>query len=117
MEEKQIEQSLRLEKLIKALNLNQSSFAESLGMTQPNISKIVSGKNQVSVEVLNRIARVYRQVNLHWLLTGVGEMVFEKNTQTEELLVDTVAKENGTLEERVEQLEEMMRNLVKDFGK
>ncbi len=117
MEENQIEQSLRLQKLIKALNLNQSSFAESLGMTQPNISKIIGGKNQVSVEVLNRIARVYRQVNLHWLLTGSGEMFFEKTPQAEELPAHTFAKEKGTLEERVERLEEAVKGLVKDFGK
>ncbi len=116
MEENQIEQSLRLQKLIKALNLNQSSFAESLGVTQPNISKIISGKNQVSVEVLNRIARVYRQVNLHWLLTGDGEMFFEKSSQADEG-PPNIVEGKGTLAERLERLEEIARELVKDFGK
>ena len=82
MEHSQIEQSIRLRTLIKALNLNQSTFAKSLGMTQPNINRMVNRDGKISVEVLHRIAETYTQVNLHWLLTGNGDMYLgEKNLQ------------------------------------
>ena len=114
MEQQQIEQIQRLKELIKALNINQSDFAKRLGMAQPNISRVLSGKNQVSIEVVNRISNVYAQVNLHWLLTGEGEMLFEKGVPTDELPNTSVTK--GTLEERMERLEEIVKKLVKDFG-
>jgi len=69
-----MDQGSRLEKLIKALNFNQKSFAQSLGMTQPNISKMINRANNLSVEVLNKITNVHKNVNVHWLLTGEGEM-------------------------------------------
>lgn len=124
MEQNQIDQSIRLKKLIKVLNLNQSSFAKSLGLTQPNISRMVSGSSNISVEVLNRIKDRYRQVNLHWLLAGEGEMFFdEKNQplpQMKEAPGDTAVKGKGRLEEleeRLTQLEEVVRGLVKEIEK
>ena len=118
MEQNQIDQSIRLKKLIKALNLNQSSFARSLGMTQPNISRMVAGSSNISVEVLNRIKDRYRQVNLHWLLAGEGEMFFEETPppllKASELPGDAVVKGKGRLEEleeRLERLEEVVRRL------
>ena len=80
MEQIQIEQGIRLQQLMKALNLKQTGFARSLGMTQPNISRMVTGESKISVEVINRIIDTYKNVNLHWLLTGVGEMFLEELT-------------------------------------
>lgn len=115
MEQNQIDRSIRLKKLIKALNLNQISFAKSLEMTQPNISRMVSGGNNISVEVLNRIMDRYKHVNLHWLLTGVGRMFLEEDPNTrqvedshEPIIVKGRLEE---LEERMERLEEIVRNL------
>ena len=116
MEQQQIDQSLRLKKLIKALNVNQSELAKTLGMAQPNISRILNGGAQVSIELVNKISNVYKQVNLHWLLTGDGEMLFEKNPQVDELLPNII-EGKGTLEERMERLEDVVRGLVKSFEK
>ena len=115
MDETQIDQSLRLKKLIKELNLNQSSFAKSLGMTQPNISRMVNGESKLSMEVLNGITKAHRQVNLHWLLTGDGEMFFEKSSPAEEPSAGIIIK--GTLEERVERLEDELKWLKDVFSR
>lgn len=115
MEQRRIEQGIRLKKLMKALNLNQSSFAKSLGMTQPNINRMVSGGNNISVEALNRITDTYKNVNLHWLLTGDGAMFLEelqeKNAQVNEDSIPYNRKER--LEERVKELEERVKRLEK----
>ena len=115
MEPYQIDQTIRLQKLIKALNVNQSAFAKSIGMAQPNISKIISGKGQVSTEVLNRISNVYEQINLHWLMTGKGEMFLGE----EEKKIPEVNEPEGVydkgkseLEERVEWLEETLKKVM-----
>ena len=113
MEQKRIDQSIRLKHLIKALNLNQPSFAKSLAMTQPNISRMISGRSSISVEVLNRITDRYKQVNLHWLLTGEGAMFLGAEPEIKE---DTIPpKSKGRLEEleeRVERVEEVLKKVV-----
>jgi transcriptional regulator with XRE-family HTH domain len=114
MEQNQIEQNIRLRKLLKVLKINQSDFGKSLGMTQSNISRMTSGGNKVSVEVLNRMADKYQQVNLHWLLTGVGEMflntVENMSPQVDKELVDGKEKLEE-LKEIVSRLEEAVREL------
>jgi len=121
MEQNQIEQGIRLKKLIKALNLKQTTFAISLGMTQPNISRMVSGENKISAEALNRIIQTYKRTNLHWLLTGDGEMFIDvpigKSPEINEPIERNMVKGKGRLEEleeRVERLEEAMRRLMGD---
>ena len=124
MEQIQIEQGIRLQQLIKALNLKQASFAQSLGMTQPNISRMVSGESRISVEVLNRIIDTYKHINLHWLLTGQGAMFMEappeKSREVQEPSAAYMAKGKGwleELEERVERLEEAVRRLKAESKK
>lgn len=107
---------VRLEKLIKALGLNQTSFAKSLGMTQPNINRMVSGNSSISVVILNRIAKKIEQVNLHGLLTGVGEMLLD-DMQTKR---PQVHEEPVKWKERLEQMEarlEELNGLIRQFFK
>lgn len=118
MDQLQMEQGIRLQQLMKALNLKQTGFAKSLGMTQPNISRMVTGESKISVEVLNRIIDTYKNVNMHWLLTGEGAMFLagpeEKSAQVNESSGRYTAKGKGRLEEleeRVERLEEAVRGL------
>jgi transcriptional regulator with XRE-family HTH domain len=125
MEQDQIEQGARLSKLVKALNFNQSTFARSLDMTQPNISRMLSGESKISAEALSRIIHTYKQVNLHWLLTGEGEMFLAPAHDVGSQVKETpdpyqAAKAKGKLEDledRIEQLEAAVRKLVKDLGK
>lgn len=124
MESYQIDQTLRLKKLAKTLNVNQTVFARNLGMAQSNINRILSGKSQVSVELLNRISKTYSQVNLHWLLTGRGAMFLEETPETasnvKEPDTPLYAKEQGIAEdlaERVDRLEALMKRLEADMRK
>lgn len=122
MEQIQIDQSRRLQQLIKALNMNQSKFAKHLGVTQPNISRMVTGESRISTEILNRIILAYKNVNLHWLLTGEGEMFILEPDEKPTQIIEPVGRKAVTgkgrledLEERVERLEEEIKRLKKDF--
>lgn len=123
MDHLQIEQGIRLRQLIKALKLNQATFAKSLGMTQPNISRMISGGNTISVKVLNAITEAYKNVNLQWLLTGEGAMFkdeAEQGGQVKEPPAPYAARGKGRLEEleeRLERLEEEVTLLKTALGK
>jgi transcriptional regulator with XRE-family HTH domain len=118
MEHQPIDQGLRLKRLIKTLNHNQSTFAQTLGMTQPNISRLINGEHKISAEVLNRIITAHKNVNVHWLITGEGEMFVqpasERPAQINEPEKPYVVRGKGKLEDledRIERLEEEVRDL------
>lgn len=110
MDHLQIEQGIRLRQLIKALKLNQARFAKSLGMTQPNISRMIGGGSTISVKALNAITETYKNVNLQWLLAGEGAMFRdekERGEQANEPTVRYAARGKGRLEELEERLERL----------
>lgn len=118
MDQTQIEQGFRLRTLIKSLHLNQTEFAKSLGTTQPNINRMVIGRNRISMEVLNGLANVYPQVNLHWLLTGRGNMLLEGpdggiGMVREEPTPYQVKEKLQEAEQLAEEMEGTLRKLVK----
>ncbi len=73
------------------------------------------------MEVLIRIADRHNHVNLHWLLTGRGEMILdEMSDETSKVNEGQIIQEKERLEELEEgvaQLEEMISRLVKDSKK
>lgn len=116
MDHLQIEQGIRLRQLIKALKLNQATFAKSLGMTQPNISRMIGGGNTISVKVLNAITEAYKNVNLQWLLTGEGAMFkdeAEQGGQVKEPPLRYAARGKGRLEELEERLERLEEEVTR----
>lgn len=68
--------ALRLKKLRKEKNLNQSEFASLIGTSQANISRYEKGEIIPSSDFLSKIADKLG-VNLNWLLTGKGSMFQE----------------------------------------
>jgi hypothetical protein len=75
---------------------------------------MISGRSSISVEILNRITDRYKQVNLHWLLTGEGVMFLgeEPEEKEEDLLVVKGKGRLEELEERLERVEEELRRVV-----
>jgi len=67
----------RIAKLIKAEHLSSSKFAESIGVQRSNISHILSGRNKPSLEFIQKILAIYKNINSDWLIFGKGNMYKE----------------------------------------
>ena len=63
----------RIKKLRKKLNLNQSNFANKIGIKQAAISAIEKGIRNVTDRIIYDICREFN-VNEEWLRNGTGEM-------------------------------------------
>ncbi|NPV38325.1 MAG: helix-turn-helix transcriptional regulator [Brevinematales bacterium] len=64
---------VRLEELRKQLNMTQQEFAKELNIPQRTYSNYENETNKIPPEILQLISSKFH-VNLHWLLTGEGEM-------------------------------------------
>lgn len=65
----------RFNELIKALKLNPSSFARSIGKSYNAVESIVKSKTRPSYDVLEAVFQSYPDLNPSWLMTGKGEML------------------------------------------
>ena len=60
--------------IMNAEKLTQKEFANILGISQPVLTYIASGRNKVSLDIVQKIAQKYPSINLRWLALGEGEM-------------------------------------------
>lgn len=67
----------------KKTNMNQTDFAQKIGLTKNYISLIENGDRTPSTTVIKSICNTYN-VNETWLTTGEGEM-FNASSEAEEL--------------------------------
>lgn len=62
----------RIKELIENTGLTNKEFAEKIDVSPAIISHILSGRNNPSLQVIQRITNVYTNVNLNYLLSGEG---------------------------------------------
>ncbi len=65
------------ERILKFLDIEKispSKFADEIGIQRSSISHILSGRNNPSLEVIQKILTRFPYLNAEWLITGKGEM-------------------------------------------
>jgi len=72
--------SNRLKKVMEYYNISASIFAETIEVPRSSISHILSGRNKPSLEFVLKTIETYQEVDLYWLLKGIGQ--FPKSTST-----------------------------------
>jgi len=67
----------RIKFIIDSEKLTYSKFADIIGVQRSGISHILSGRNNPSLEVIQKILEAFTFINTDWLLFGKGEMIKE----------------------------------------
>lgn len=91
----------RINQVFAAVGLKKIDIAAKLGVSQPFISELCSGRKQPSRRTLSDICRIFN-VNELWLETGEGEM-FRQQTPYMELATlvgDLMADQPGSFRQR-----------------
>ena len=64
--------AVRLQKIIDHYELSASAFAEKIGVQRSSISHLLSGRNKASLDFVLKIINTFPEVDLYWLLLGIG---------------------------------------------
>lgn len=64
----------RIEQLINALGITQTSFASDIGVSTATLSHIMSQRNKPSLEFVLKILNKHSNISPDWLLNGKGSM-------------------------------------------
>lgn len=76
--------SVRINQLIDELGHNKKSFAQAIDVSQPVITHLCNGRNNPSLEILQKIIISYPSINPEWLITGNGD-TFKKDSNMKAL--------------------------------
>jgi transcriptional regulator with XRE-family HTH domain len=80
----------KIEKIIKAENLNFAQFAAQINIQGSTLSHILNGRNKPSLDVLKSILNRYRNISSDWLILDVGTMYREEKQSQEPTLFDNI---------------------------
>jgi transcriptional regulator with XRE-family HTH domain len=94
----------RIKELIFKLELNQTSFAKTVGVSHTAIFKTVSGETQPRLVLIDAILTAFPNVNRAWLLEGKGEMFNDKPASVEDNTDNYLQTYLKQLEEKFEKL-------------
>lgn len=62
----------RIQKLLQLKNLTASRLADEIGVPRSSVSHILNGRNNPSLEFLQKVLTRYPDVNTDWLIQGNG---------------------------------------------
>ena len=68
----------RLEQVIESEGMTAKQFAAEVGIQAGTISNILSGRNNPSLDVMQRVLNRFRTLSSDWLILGIGSM-YRKN--------------------------------------
>lgn len=71
----------RIKNLRKELGLNQTEFAQRIGITQTSLSQIEGEKNGISYDVYKSIVNEFK-VDAVWLMDGIGSMFLSDRAES-----------------------------------
>lgn len=79
----------KMQMILDELGLSSYRLTQELSLSASAIYHVVSGKNQLSMNLINKICTAYPEVNKKFLVKGIGEPLIEKKAgnDTEYLVV------------------------------
>lgn len=83
-ESKANELSERLQIIIDLKELQPSKFADEISVQRSSMSHIIAGRNKPSLDFLQKVVLRFPDVNINWILTGIGEPIFTANKEKRE---------------------------------
>ena len=64
----------RIAHIIRAKNLTAAEFALRLGIQPSNVSHILAGRNNPSLEFVKKLKETFPEYNFDWIIMGKGPM-------------------------------------------
>ena len=78
--------------ILRAKNITARQFAEEIGIQPSGMSHILGGRNNPSLDFVNKVLRRYPEIDANWLLLGRGEMYTSAATSPVVAPVESVSE-------------------------
>lgn len=90
--------AIRLKIIMDYYEISAALLAEKIEVQRSSISHILSGRNKPSLEFVLKILKTFPEVELYWLLNGVGKFPKQVKNETAPTLFSTSKPDEATKE-------------------
>ena len=88
----------RIAHIIRAKNLTAAEFAIRLGIQPSNVSHLLSGRNNPSLDFVRKLKETFPEYNLDWIIMGKGPMTVSEPFVTSAPVVESRLEEKTEVE-------------------
>ena len=118
----------RIAEVVKSSGMTKTAFAEKINVSQPHVSRMVSGESVPSDRTISDICRVFG-VSETWLRTGEGEMRLnlDRKEELKAIFGDIMASDDAKArlvkafamlpDEAYPKLEEYIKKIAQELSK
>jgi len=106
----------RIQKIIQQKKLSSSGFADMIGVPRSTISHLLSGRNNPSLEFIQKILDAFPEISTDWLIRGKGPMYYghlSKSSETFESAPAINPKERASQGSLFQELQPSSKNIAK----
>lgn len=97
--ENTVEMKDRIAHIIRAKNLTAAEFAMQLGIQPSNISHLLAGRNNPSLDFVKKLKETFPEYNLEWIIFGKGSItVSEPFVEPAPVSIETKPQEESKKE-------------------
>jgi len=93
----------RIQLILKTKNISASKFADEIGVQRSSISHILSGRNNPSLDFIQKILKRFPDISSGWILTGKGGMYIEPDLFS---VLEEPKQEKNKIVEKIEEAKE-----------
>ena len=103
----------KIQTVLDELGITSYRLTQELELSAGSLYHILSGKNKLSKNIIDKICTLYPEVNKKFLVKGIGDPIIEKtpSTDTEYLLVKK--QDLDDIKNDIKKLYEIVKNLNK----
>ena len=103
----------KIQTVLDELGITSYRLTQELELSAGSLYHILSGKNKLSKNIIDKICTLYPEVNKKFLVKGIGDPIIEKtpSTDTEYLLVKK--QDLDDIKNDIKKLYEIVKNLKK----
>ena len=94
----------RIAHIIRAKNLTAAEFAIRLGIQPSNVSHLLSGRNNPSLDFVRKLKETFPEYNLDWIIMGKGPMTVSEPFVTSVPAVESQLDEKTEVENKTKAL-------------
>lgn len=95
----------RIAHIIRAKNLTAAEFAIRLGIQPSNVSHLLSGRNNPSLDFVRKLKETFPEYNLDWIVMGKGPMTVSEPLVSSARMVESRLEEKTEVENKNNALE------------
>lgn len=104
----------RIKEIRRVYNLNQTQFAEKIGLKQPTIAGYENGKD-VPMSTIVTICQIFPDINKVWLCTGEGDMKLKQSEDDAERLANIMRGMNENKKKLLRLISDMPDELLDEM--